>query len=82
VITIAEAEGVAVAGVEEVEVVVAEAEAKEEVAHIRENKHHHINLIEKKVRVVLFYDISLDDLAVSFDITIVCLLIALAYYMY
>jgi len=58
VITIAEVEGVAgvevvVAGVEEVEAVVA-AEAKEEAAHIKENLHHHINLIEKKVRVSLF----------------------------
>ena len=44
VITIAEEEGVVVAGVEVVEVVV---EAKEEVAHIRENKHH-INLTEKE----------------------------------
>jgi len=49
VITIAE---VVVAGVEEVEVVEEEevAEAKEEAARIKENQHH-INLIEKKVRI-------------------------------
>ena len=53
-ITIVEVEGVVV---EEVKVVVV-VEAKEEATRIRENQHHHINLIEKKVRVVLFYDMN------------------------
>ena len=52
------------------------AEAKEEAARIKENQHH-INLIEKKVCVVLF----LDDLSAPFDLSLP-LLIALTYHMY